>query len=180
MGSCGGVSNRSQPGNWGPPGGQGFNGAENRPPPPPPPTGDDASNDITSSDEPVAGNEQPADPASTTPAAGMDAKDKELLDAINRVRKEHGLNALTSSETLNQASRDNDALNNQVGLGHHVDLGKYGADGEITGWASAGMTADQAVQMWLDSPGHRAILLDPNQTQVGVSVDGAYATADFI
>lgn len=42
------------------------------------------------------------------------------------------------------------------------------------------MSAKEAVQMWLNSPGHRAILLDPNQTEVGVSIDGGYATADFV
>ncbi len=103
-----------------------------------------------------------------------------LLDAINDARREHGLNPLRESTRLNEAAEANDAENNRTGnLGHHIDLGKYGSGGEITAMASGGITANQAVQMWLNSPGHRAILLDPNQTEVGVSISGNFSTADF-
>ncbi|MGI4848873.1 MAG: CAP domain-containing protein [Janthinobacterium lividum] len=116
-----------------------------------------------------------------TAAPGSSASEAALLQAINKVRTDNGLNPLTNTDKLNQASAANDAINNSSGeLGHHINIGDYGADGEITAMASNGISAQQAVDMWMNSPGHRAILMDPNQTEVGVSIDGNYATADFV
>lgn len=112
-------------------------------------------------------------------ANGGPSANKGLLDAVNKVRREHGLNELVELRQLDDAARKNDEANKATGhLDHHNGL-INGADGEITGMASGGMTPEMAIQMWLNSPGHRAILLDPNQTYVGVSIMGNYATVDF-
>ena len=115
----------------------------------------------------------------TTSPSSSPSANRGLLNAVNKARREHGLNELTESRALSQASKKNDDVNNATGqLGHHIGL-INGADGEITAMASGGITAEQAVEMWLNSPGHRAILLDPNQTEVGVDIQGDYATVDF-
>lgn len=170
------YSNYSRQNNWGPPGGQAYAKPEGKSPTESEKPGSDEIGSSAEEKQP----ETTASEKTSGQGSSAEGKEKELLDAINKVRQEHGLNPLTNTSTLNQASKDNDALNNQLGLGHHVDLGKYGADGEITAMASGGISAEQAVDMWLNSPGHRAILLDPNQTEVGVSVDGDFATADFV
>lgn len=113
-------------------------------------------------------------------AGEVSTQDRALLDAINRVRREHGLNDVQLSDTLSLAAERNDIMNNATGnLDHHFGVPE-GSDGEITGFSSDGMSPDDAVNMWLNSPSHREILLDPNQSQVGVSILGDFATADFI
>lgn len=101
------------------------------------------------------------------------------LDAVNKVRQEHGVPPLTASPNLISASESNDAANNKThDLAHHNGL-INGSRGQITAYASDGETPEKAIDQWLNSPGHRAILLDPSMTHVGFSVSGAYATADF-
>jgi hypothetical protein len=104
---------------------------------------------------------------------------KALIDEINRVRKEHGLNPVTEAANLNRAAAENDAAQQTTGIGHHVDLVKNGASGEIAFMASNGAYPQNSVRGWLDSPGHRASLLDPNMTKVGADMSGQYSTADF-
>jgi uncharacterized protein YkwD len=54
-----------------------------------------------------------------------------------------------------------------------------GSMGQITAEDSSGETPEKAVQQWLNSPPHRAILLSKNYTTVGFDMSGNYATADF-
>jgi uncharacterized protein YkwD len=123
-----------------------------------------------------AGAQAPGQPPSSGQGGSFG---KEMLDEINRVRQEHGLGPVSEAPGLDAAARKNDQANNASGqLGHHVGL-LNGSHGEITAYASDGESAKKAVEQWLNSPGHRAILLDPNMTKVGVSIDGDYATADF-
>lgn len=115
-----------------------------------------------------------------TPAGSRGgASNQAMVNEINRVRQEHGLGPVTEDPALSAAAQQNDRANNAKGeLGHHVGL-LNGSRGEITAYASNGESAKQAVDQWLNSPGHRAILLDPNMTKVGISISGDYATADF-
>jgi hypothetical protein len=104
---------------------------------------------------------------------------KALIDEINRVRREHGLNPVTEAPNLNRAAAQNNAAQQSQGLGHHVPLENNGASGEIAFEASDGATPQNSVQGWLNSDGHRKILLDPEMTHVGGDVSGRYSTADF-
>lgn len=104
---------------------------------------------------------------------------KALIDEINRVRVANGLNPVTEAANLNRAAAQNDAAQQTQGIGHHVPLGNNGASGEIAFMASNGATPQNSVQGWLDSPGHREILLDPNMTKVGADMSGQFSTADF-
>ena len=47
--------------------------------------------------------------------------------------------------------------------------GSRRAFGEALPWDSADVTADAAVTAWLSDPAHRAILLDPDFCEIGVS-----------
>lgn len=100
-----------------------------------------------------------------------------LLEAINKARRERGLNPLVEDPALSQVSRENDAANHRNGLGHHVF--RDPSRGQITAMSSGGESAEMAVNQWINSPGHAAILFDPNHTKVGVSISGDFATADF-
>lgn len=100
-----------------------------------------------------------------------------LLEAINNARIERGLKPLVEDPALSQVSRENDAANHKNGLGHHVF--RAPSMGQITAMNGGGETAKGAVEQWINSPGHAAILFDPNHTKVGVSISGDFATADF-
>jgi uncharacterized protein YkwD len=104
---------------------------------------------------------------------------KALIDEINKVRKEHGLNPVKEASNLDRAAAQNDAEQQKEGIGHHVDLGKNGASGEIAFMASNGANPQNSVKGWLNSAGHREILLNPNLTKVGADMSGQYSTADF-
>ena len=117
--------------------------------------------------------------ASTSAPGSGGTGSKGLIDEINRVRAMHGLAPVEEKPNLNDAAAANDEANVSTGeLAHHNGL-INGASGEITAMASDGETPEEAVQQWLDSPEHRAILLDPNMKYVGGSINGSYATADF-
>jgi uncharacterized protein YkwD len=102
-----------------------------------------------------------------------------LIAEINRVRAANGLKPVTEAANLDRASAQNDAAQQTQGIGHHVDLGKNGASGEIAFMASNGANPQNSVEGWLKSAPHREILLNPNMTRVGADMSGQYSTADF-
>jgi uncharacterized protein YkwD len=104
---------------------------------------------------------------------------KALIDAINKVRKENGVNPVKEAANLDRAAAQNDAEQQKKGSGHHVDLGKNGASGEIAFMSSNGANPQNSVQGWLNSLKHRETLLNPNLTKVGADISGQYSTADF-
>ncbi len=132
-----------------------------------------------------------------------------VLAAINDLRREKGLSELRLNGALSQAA-----------LGHSFSMAKHGffshsgwngsafwqrikpryrphphsywGVGENMVWASPGLSADQAIEMWLASPPHRKNLLAPAWREVGLgavralSAPGVYEgldvtilTADF-
>ena len=120
-----------------------------------------------------------------------------LLQEMNRSRAAHGLPALRLDLSLQRAAR----AHSMAMLRHQVfshgsfiaRLRKYGVRGnnvaENLAWGTgSSSTAAAIVQMWLDSPPHRANLLGPRLTRVGVgSLVGTFSgyrgarvvTADF-
>ena len=110
----------------------------------------------------------------------------QVVAAVNRVRLEHDRRALSPAVGLEAAA-----------LRHSVDMGEHGyfshdsgdgsrfwkrlrtfyPEGMSTCWsvgenlvyAAPALTADQAVQLWMKSPEHRRILLDPRWRQMGVA-----------
>jgi uncharacterized protein YkwD len=125
--------------------------------------------------KPGAQGAQDSGTAPPTNATG----NKALIDEINRARKAEGVPPVKEASNLDRGSAENNAAQQNKGIGHHVDLGKNGASGEIAFQASNGANDKNSVQGWLDSPGHRKILLDPNMTKVGADIDGQFSTAQF-
>ena len=107
--------------------------------------------------------------------------EEDMLKLINQERQAQGLNPVAWSEDLHDGAR-----------GHSEDMAKKGVlvhavgpfsecvyftSGSIMfipipGYPDTSIT----VRAWMDSPGHRAILLDPTATIGAVGIDKDYAT----
>ena len=134
------------------------------------------------------------------PAAGAQARtlsgsEASLLQTMNAVRASHGLASLRVDVHLVRAARGHtaDMLHRQY-FAHGSVAGRAlaaGARGPLYGedlaWAT-GLTAQWVVNAWLNSPAHRAVLLRPGFTRVGIGIAfGTFAghggagvvTADF-
>ena len=134
------------------------------------------------------------------PAAALGSStrsESSLLREMNRVRAEHGLGRLTADAHLVRAARSH----SQEMIGSNVfEHGAFGTRmvrfnvtgrlaGENLAWGTGARgTAQGVVAAWLASPGHRANLLRPSFTRVGVGeLVGAFrgyrgahvVTADF-
>jgi uncharacterized protein YkwD len=141
--------------------------------------------------------------------AAVDSLESGLLVEINALRRRHGLTPLRLNRRLTSAadshsqsmgtrgffaheSADGGAFWKRVRK-HYSDRGfRRWSVGETLLWSSWSITPAEALQMWLDSPPHRAILLTPRWREIGLSAvvapsapnvyDGADATivtADF-
>ena len=133
---------------------------------------------------------------SPAPASGASAVDRQIIAEMNRVRADHGLQALRQDGRLARAAHFHSADMMRRGYFDHGDFGSRlsrfgvrGSMGENIAWGSGPYgTAAAIVQQWLNSPPHRAIMLSPRFHLVGVgSVRGTFSgyagarvvTADF-
>jgi uncharacterized protein YkwD len=135
----------------------------------------------------------PAGQAQTTSSTS----ERALLSAVNDVRRAHNLRPLQVDTTLVQAARAYSTTLIRRNAFTHGALGprlaRYRVRGPIYGENLAWGTGDRAtargiVRDWLASPGHRANLLRPGWTRVGIGARvGAFrgyagvtvVTADF-
>lgn len=127
-----------------------------------------------------AGNQQSDDVGNTTQATpnagGSGSSNDNFEDEINRIRRENGLPELTRNSALDQAA--NAHAQDQQGR----ELGHTGSDGSSPGDRARRAGYDSSVrenvawnysdeadvaQGWMNSPGHRAAMLDPNATEFG-------------
>jgi uncharacterized protein YkwD len=125
-----------------------------------------------------------ATPVTGTAAAkpSFDGKERAIVRAINRQRSQHGLSKLRASRRLARAadyhswemldanyfaheSRDGGPFASRVRrFADHNALGETLA---MLG-GCGGRAAGKVVRMWMNSPGHRAILLSSSFRKVGV------------
>ena len=130
-------------------------------------------------------------------ATTLTQKERTLLGAVNDVRAAHDLQPLRVDTTLVRAARDYSATLIRRNIFTHGALGQrlasYGARGPIFGenlaWGKGDRaTARSIVGGWLASPGHRANLLRPGWTRIGIGSrtgtflgysDATVVTADF-
>jgi uncharacterized protein YkwD len=152
--------------------------------------------------------------ASAAPRAAISARavtqmptlEERVLDAINTLRRAHGLAQLRLDPRLAATAREHSLSMAEHGYFRHSSLGgssfwsrvegKYGRPiwrvGENLVWASPHLSASQAIAMWLKSPPHRRNLLAPLWREIGLGAvhadpaPGAYQglpatilTADF-
>jgi uncharacterized protein YkwD len=151
----------------------------------------------------------PAGATSQRPASSIGALEQDVLANVNLLRRQHGLRALRLSSKLAAAARSHSGEMAQRGYFSHdsangtsfdkrisrfYSLGgkRYWSVGENLLWSSPDVSASAALDMWLNSPEHRKILLTARWREVGLSAvhvqaaPGAYGgrevtivTADF-
>ncbi len=131
-------------------------------------------------------NRWPRSSARTQTATATRGYDEALVAAINEVRARHGLVALHSSDRLEAAAELHSRNMGRRGVFEHESAGGtpfwkrveqfygsrgfgYWAVGENLLWASPEIDAAGAVQMWMESPGHRANVLNKQWREIGLS-----------
>ena len=130
-------------------------------------------------------------------ATSLNQTERSLLSVVNEVRGNHGLRPLEVDPALARAARSYSAAMLRTGVFSHGDmfgrLSRSGAAGPTYGenlaWGTGPYAAArQVVRAWMGSPGHRANLLRPGWTRIGLgALTGTFAgytgatvvTADF-
>ncbi|HSS74669.1 MAG TPA: CAP domain-containing protein [Gaiellaceae bacterium] len=117
--------------------------------------------------------------------SGVPALQDRVLTAINDLRKSNGLSELTLNPALSLAALGHSQSMAMHGYFTHEgwngspfwtrikpkyrpQLGNRWFVGENLIWASPDLSADQAIQIWLDSAPHRKNLLTPAWREVGL------------
>ena len=108
------------------------------------------------------------------------AVEVETLAALNQQRANHGALPLAMNESLVQIARYHSldmavsGITTHDGSAGETAWDRYGwlcetfeAKGEIIGWSTSG-SIDNIVNAWMNSDGHRKIILDPAYTVAGV------------
>ena len=92
--------------------------------------------------------------------------ERRLVERINDVRAVHGLRRLHMRAALNRGAHSWSLYLVRADSFYHARLAP--GTGEILAWGTCSwFRPAQAVRMWLDSPGHRALLLRPGFRYVG-------------
>lgn len=116
---------------------------------------------------------------------------QEVLRLTNQLRAENGLNSLTLNSELGRAAQNhtNDMATNDFGghtgsNGSTVDMRIRDAGYEpVSFWgenvATGQITPQEAFDWWSNSPGHRANMLNPNFTEVGIGYINSSNTTDL-
>ena len=166
------------------------------PTPPPPPS----SNPAPPSEPEPAPPSNPSPPTSSCPTAGMSGFASALFNAINNERTQQGMSALAVHGCVvyvakirsdDMAARNYFSHTSPEGETAFTLMDKYGVP---YGWAGENLARNNypndqtvaiAIRDLMASPGHRANILSPNYTHLGVGFaqDGAgmkYYTMIFI
>ncbi|MFO7273659.1 MAG: CAP domain-containing protein [Bacillota bacterium] len=122
----------------------------------------------------------PAQPQTPTASAGLTAAEQQMLNLINQERAKAGLQPLKADAQLTQLARmkSQDMINkgyfshNSPTYGSPFDMMKaYGVTYRTAGENIAGNQSVQAAHTALmNSSGHRANILNPNYTHVGIGI----------
>ncbi len=116
--------------------------------------------------------------------------EQQVLELTNQERAKSGLPPLAANAELNYAADKYAELMSQNRYFSHTgpdgsqpwDRAKaVGFEAQTMGEniAAGQKTPQQVVQAWMDSPGHRANILRPSFTQLGVGFDNNYWVQDF-
>jgi uncharacterized protein YkwD len=131
--------------------------------------------------------------ATTASAKGLTAELRQVVDLVNQERAKAGCKALTVNDKLTLA-----AQRHSQDQADHKTMSHDGSDGSDVGdrldrvgyaWRSYGenvawnqQSAAAVMDAWMNSPGHRANILNCSFTEIGVGVarsNGPYWTQDF-
>jgi uncharacterized protein YkwD len=128
----------------------------------------------------------PAGATSQAPATAMSALEQGVLADVNALRRDHGLASLRLSTKLAAAARAHTVEMAKRGYFSHDSANgtsfdkrivryyplrgtHYWSVGENLLWSSPDVDATSALNMWLDSPEHRRILLTGRWREIGLS-----------
>ncbi|WPF65623.1 MULTISPECIES: CAP domain-containing protein [unclassified Corynebacterium] len=129
-------------------------------------------------EETVSTSDPNSDPAGAATAEEITAE--EINTLTNEVREEHGLPPLSLDATLNDEAAQWAKTMSTTGIFEHAE----GDFSENIHFHGATISAQNVMQDWLDSEGHRANLLDPEATRMGAGVshdeNGTYSVQRFI
>jgi uncharacterized protein YkwD len=113
----------------------------------------------------------------------LPALEEQLLVEINDLRQEHGRVGLRLNRQLAGSARHHSLSMAEHGYFEHSSLdgstvwkrdrkyaggSRHWAVGENLAWASPGLSARRALELWLASPPHRENLLSPVWREIGV------------
>ncbi|MGW2034139.1 CAP domain-containing protein [Streptomyces sp. NPDC001761] len=133
-----------------------------------------------------------AAPSSPAPAATASGVTAEIVQLVNAERAKAGCRPLTLNATLTKAAQAH-----SDDMAAHRNMSHTGSDGSSPGdritragytWSSYGenvaygySTAQQVMDGWMSSPGHRANILNCGFKEIGVGLaqPGSYWTQDF-
>jgi uncharacterized protein YkwD len=157
----------------------------------------------------LAAGAGPAGAIGQRPAGATGALEQDVLANVNLFRHQHGLGALRLSTKLTAAARLHSNEMAQRGYFSHNSANgtsfdkrisrfysaggkRYWSVGENLLWSSPDVSASSALDMWLNSPEHKKILLTARWREIGLaavhtqSAPGTYGgrevtivTADF-
>ena len=144
--------------------------------------------------------------AATQPSRTLAAADRletQVLAELNSIRKRHGLVPLRLSRPLSSAadvhnramgtygffahdSRDGSAFWKRVQRFYGPRGYSNWSVGENLLWASGGLSAGDALRLWMNSPGHRKNILTARWREIGISAlnvsaaPGVYGGRDVV
>jgi len=110
-----------------------------------------------------------AAPAATYQVAQSGGDAYGFTNWLNSVRAQYGLSAVGYDANLENWAAMNNAQQNARGLGHFVMGPARRQNSAMGSSASIG-------SQWMNSPAHRAALLDPSITRIGLSGSGSFWT----
>ncbi|HXG69831.1 MAG TPA: CAP domain-containing protein [Gemmatimonadaceae bacterium] len=126
---------------------------------------------------------EPPSPARPTASQPMSATESAIVNAINDEREQRGLRPVTWDPRLDQAAklqaRNMAALRRmahnlpetaQPTLVARVRAAGYAYRRITENIAFGQRDAETVVESWMNSPGHRANILDPNVSETGIGV----------
>lgn len=103
---------------------------------------------------------------SASRAADLNAQEAEIINLVNQHRANNGLAPLAVSAELSASAKQWSQRMASDGRLYHSGLNL----GENCGQGSYNMTPQEIVQMWIDSPGHNANLLNPDYSVIGAGI----------
>jgi uncharacterized protein YkwD len=130
----------------------------------------------------------------------LNAAEREVIQRLNDARAQHGLRALRPAWGLNRAADRHSRDMLAADFFDHPSSDGTPFDQRVRRFAKAGIVgetlaslpdrsggANTVVEIWMNSPAHRAIVLDPRLKRIGLakrwgrlgSAETAVVTADF-
>jgi hypothetical protein len=115
----------------------------------------------------------------------IQAREHEVVDLVNAIRVERGLEPLIWDDTLYGYSKSHSADMAKLGLLFHTPAGTAPYAENVWGGESHGddWSAEEIVNAWMTSPGHRTWLLCPHLQHIAVGIaqpdNGIFASWTF-